>query len=429
MEMQPEFAATIHSPITIGNEALAVIANRYRGMIARIHRGKGAGQERAITSNTATVLTVAPPWHVEPDATSFFVVAENGWKFGAQSKSSPVQFAVADRAGETVQISGRAANAYDVESSPEISTVTRWQIGGVADMGVPPIPSFGLAAGPKGSIELSAVSFPDLANTHSITSATLTLHYWNELAGTPPIALAAAISETDALLDLNTVGTAVVGTRIQIGAEVIRVDDVLQNGTRYAITRSINGSGAVAHSAADLVYTLTDKTVVTAFPAEFFGSPYSGSWSDSIPLPDVRVAAAELFVTNSKGNSGSSGIYLTHNEDLGLRTLSGGQYSIQVFGHLAIDASAAPPLMVEAPHAVRDIYAVLGSAADGEIEVQLNVNDAPYCTLRIDAGLTISDSVDGNTLQPLLTGSKVTLSVLSVGQMSPGADLTVVIRL
>jgi hypothetical protein len=429
MEMQPEFAATIHSPTTIGNEALAMAVNRYRGMIARIDRGKGAGQERAITSNTTTTLTVAPAWHVEPDATSFFVVAENGWKFGAQSTSSPVQFAVADRAGETVQISGRAANAYDVESSPEISTVTRWQIGGVADTGAPPIPSFGLAAGPKGSIELSAVSFADLANTHSITSATLTLHYWKELAGAPAISLAAAMSETDTLLDLNIAGTAVAGTLIQIGAELMRVDDVLQDGTRYAVTRSINGSGAVAHAAADPVFTLTDKTIVTAFPAEFFGSPYSGSWTDSIPLPDVRVEAAELFVTNSKGNSESSGIYLTHNEDFGLRTLSGGQYSIQVSGHLAMDASAAPPLMVEAPHAVRDVYAVLGSGADGEIEVRLNVDDAPYCTLRIAAGLTVSDSVDGNALPPLLTGAKVTLSVLSVGQVAPGADLTVLIRL
>jgi hypothetical protein len=185
----------------------------------------------------------------------------------------------------------------------------------------------------------------------------------------------------------------------------------------------------VAHAAPAPVYTLTDKTVVTSFPAEFFGSPYSGSWSDSIPLPDARVAAAELFVTNQRGNSESKGIYLTHNDDLGLRTLSGGQYSIQVGGFLAVDASAAPPLIVEAPHSVRDVYGVLGGPADAEVEVQLNVNGTPYCMLRFGAGLFVSDSIDGNTLPPLPSGSQVTLSVLSVGQAIPGADLTVLIRL
>jgi hypothetical protein len=37
--------------------------------------------------------------------------------------------------------------------------------------------------------------------------------------------------------------------------------------------------------------------------------------------------------------------------------------------------------------------------------------------------------VPGNTLAPLAAGSQVTLSILSVGQAYPGADLTVLIRL
>jgi hypothetical protein len=37
--------------------------------------------------------------------------------------------------------------------------------------------------------------------------------------------------------------------------------------------------------------------------------------------------------------------------------------------------------------------------------------------------------VDGNTLEPLPLGAKVTLSVLSVGSTVPGSDLTVIIRL
>ena len=45
------------------------------------------------------------------------------------------------------------------------------------------------------------------------------------------------------------------------------------------------------------------------------------------------------------------------------------------------------------------------------------------------AGLTLSDAVDGNALPPLVSGDRITLSVLSVGVTDPGVDLTGLIRL
>ena len=110
------------------------------------------------------------------------------------------------------------------------------------------------------------------------------------------------------------------------------------------------------------------------------------------------MASAEFFVTNPLGNSTPTTIHLTNNDDLGLRTLSGGQYSIQLSGYLAVDQAAAPPLLVEASHAVRNIYAVLGTAADSPVTLQLNLNDAPYCALTFPTGGTVSDAVDGNSL-------------------------------
>jgi len=112
-----------------------------------------------------------------------------------------------------------------------------------------------------------------------------------------------------------------------------------------------------------------------------------------------------------------------------LRTLSGGQYSIQVSGFLAVDQSAAPALVIEAAHSVRDVFAILGTAADNVIQLQLNVNGSAYCQLSLAASAIVSDSVDGSTLPPLQPESQVTLSILSVGQTYPGADLTVLIRL
>jgi len=115
--------------------------------------------------------------------------------------------------------------------------------------------------------------------------------------------------------------------------------------------------------------------------------------------------------------------------DGGLRTLSGGQYSIQVNGFLAVQQSAAPAISVEASHAVRDVFAMLGTVADAPVALQVNVDGAPWCTVTIATGMTTSPAVSGLSLGPLQMGSKLTMSVLSVGQTYPGADLTLVVRL
>ncbi len=432
MELQPESGVTLQSATTVGNGSLQMTVNRYQSMIVRITRGTGAGQERAIAANDATSLTIAPPWSVVPDATSFFVVAETGWQFGALTTSSPVQFEVPNRSGEVVHLTGRAANVNNVECAPEISTVTRWQIGGggTGDSDVPPMPFFGLGPGQGGgTVELSGVSFTDLTNTRTISAATLTMYYWDELQGTPTITLASAVGTGDTLLSLSAAGSAQPGSYIQIELEVIRVEAVENNGTEYTVTRAMDGSQAAAHAAQTPVYPLLSETVIAPFPPEFFGSPYSGSWSYPIALPDVRVASAELFVTNQQGNSPTQDICLTNTTDSGLRTLASGQYSIQVDGYLAVDQSVAPALVMDAPHSVRDVYAVLGAAADAPVGLQLNVNGASYCQLTIAAWATVSNTVDGNTLAPLPAGAQVTLSVLSVGSTVPGSDLTVIIRL
>jgi hypothetical protein len=432
MELQPEIAATIYSATSVGTDSLQMTTNRYRGMIVRITRGTGAGQERAIASNTATTLTVSPAWDAVPDASSFFAVCETGWRLGAMASSSPVDVQIPNRAGETVELMGLAANASDMECAAELSTVTRWKIGGsgTSDAAAPPEPHFGLGAGQGGgAVELSGVSFTDLTNTRTVSAATLTLHYWDELKGKPTIWLAGAMGASDTVVTLSAAGGTPAGGFIQIELEVVQVTAVQNNGLQYQVTRGIHGSQAVAHPVQTPVYQLTNKTVIAPFPPDFFGSPYSGSWSYSVNLPDVRVASAELYVTNQQGTSPVRSICMTNTVDSGLRTLSGGQYSIQVDGYLAVEHSVAPALVVEASHAVRDVFAVLGKVADAPVNLQVNVNGAAYCNLTIETGMTTSAAADGNAIGPLTGGALVTVSVLSVGTTYPGSDLTVLIRL
>jgi hypothetical protein len=136
-----------------------------------------------------------------------------------------------------------------------------------------------------------------------------------------------------------------------------------------------------------------------------------------------------LFVTNSRGNSATKIVCMTNTVDSGLRTLSGGQYTIQLNGFLAVQQSAAPAIAVEASHAVRDVFAMLGAVSDAPVELEVKVDGTAWCTVTIATGMPTSPSVSGLALGPLQMGSKITMSVLSVGQTYPGADLTLVIRL
>jgi hypothetical protein len=432
-ELQPPYSATIATANTVGNTTAEMGGVNYAGMIVRILTGTGADQEYSIVSNTVTTLTVTQSWAVQPDATSQFAVAEAAWHFAATAKSSPVQFEIPNETGVTLHIQGRGANANNLEGPPLLSTLTRWMIGGggLGDIAAAPQPVFGLGTSPlaSGTVELSGVSFPTLINTTSVTAATLTMYYWDELAGSTPYTLSAAMAATDTVLNLTPAGNATAGSFVQMVAEVMQVVAVANGGLQYQVTRGMHGTTAAAYAAQVAVYQLSSTVAVAPFPLDFFGSPLSGNWSFPIPLPNIKVASAELFVTNIIGNSPTAAINLTQSVDYGMRTLSGGQYSFQVQGFLAVDSDPAPNVIVEAAHAVQDVYASVKQAPVGSpIQIVLSQNGSPYCALTIPAGATVSPSVDGFGM-PLLAQAQLSMAITAVGLTSPGSDLTVILRL
>ena len=432
-ELQPPYAATLATANTVGNSTAEMSGATYNGMIVRILSGTGEDQEYTIASNTATTLTLTQPWAVEPDATSLFVVAEAAWHFVATAKTSPVQFEIPNETGVTLHIQGRGANVNNLEGPPLLSTLTRWMIGGggTGDIAAPPQPVFGLGASSlqSGTVELSGVSFPTLTNTTSVTAGALTIYYWDELAGVTPYSLSAEMAATDTVLNLTPAGTAAAGSFVQVEAEVMQVAAVANGGVQYHVTRGMHGTTAAAYAAQVPMYQLQSTVAVAPFPLDFFGSPLSGNWSYPISLPNTKVASAELVVTNSRGNSPAAAINLTQSVDYGLRTLSGGQYSFQVQGFLAVDSNPAPNVVVEAAHAVQDVYAIVKQApAGGPITITLSQNGSAYCTLTIPDGGTVSPSVDGFGM-PLLAQAQLSIAITEVGQMTPGSDLTVILRL
>lgn len=436
-ELQPEETADISSANTVGNSTLNMLPGDYDGATVRITQGKGAGQESQVASYTATTLTVASKWDITPDTSSKFVIADSTWQFGASSKTSPISLVVPNRDGTTIHISGRAANVLDNESAFELSPLTRWTISGssgsAGDGDVPGAPTFGLFPTGAGTVEAQAVGFSSLDNTRTISAGTLTLGYWDELNGPSSNKLSAATTATATSVSVTTAISPQAGDLIQIDSEIMVVPAAVTDATSCTVTRGSYGSTAATHSANAAVYLLEKKTFIMPFATDFFGSLASGSYAYPVKIPHVRIGTAELFVTNARGNGAVTREAFTATTDLGLRTLSGGQLTIQVEGPLAIQTSAAPLLLVDSAVSVRDIYAVVKIAPAGAaIELQITQNGTPFCELTIPSGHNISNIVDGFALGPLAEKAQIGLDITSVAQTSdttPGSDLTVTIRL
>jgi hypothetical protein len=334
LEDTEEQFASVFDSASVGSSVLNMPVDALVGHVVRLFRGKGAGQERAVTSNTATTLFVTPAWEIEPDESSIFVVSDNTWHFGGRARTSPARFLIPNRQDKVVQITGRSANAQNVESLEGLAIVTRWRIGGgglgVADLDVPPEPSFSAAAPGDGALVLTSIGFPVLENTQTISTGTFQLWFRDELAAPGTISLASAILETDTTATLNAAGPAQAGDLIQIEGEVLRVIDVQGAGTQYEVARGQCGSSAAPHTSGTLVHQLQLRSVIVPFPRSFFGTLASGGWAHSEPLPSLRLVCAELWLANAFGQSPVGANSYASLPDGGLRTLQGGQFNFQV---------------------------------------------------------------------------------------------------
>jgi hypothetical protein len=431
LELQPEAAASIYSQTTIGNDTLGMNPNEYRGKIVRITQGKGKGQERIIASNDATTLELSTGWEVAPDDSSVFVIAEPVWTFGGHSQTSPAVFRIPNRAGVTVHVSGRAASVHDRECAMEISPLTRHAIGGAAaDQDVPPMPLFGLRCMGGGLVEISGIGFDTFENTRSITAANLTVHYRDELSTAIPTSLNAAVDAAATTLLFSTPVTADVGSLLQIGDEIVIVQNVSNDGLTCNVDRGACASRPAEHDVSSPVWSLSRRISILSFVPGFFGTPASGSYSHTLTMPDIRISAAEMSVINVRGTSQARWASYAETPDNGLRTLSGGQIVLQVDGAAAIQANATAGIVVDASHAVRDVCATVTESPSGsDLSARLTLDGLPWCTLTIADGETVSNVIEGATLGSLRAGVRIGLDIINVGQTLPGTGLSVSIRL
>jgi hypothetical protein len=431
-EFVPETPAAIHSSDVIGNTTLNMVADRYKSAVVRITRGAGAGQERSVVTNAEQTLTVSPAFTTPPDATSFFVVSESSWRFGARGDSSPITITVPERLGAGIQITARASSVKGDEAAYALSPLTRWTVGQsgglLADFDVPPAPTFGVTASSArgGGLDLGSIAFDDLTNTRGVVAGTFRFHYYDEVNGRAAIPLSESLSATGTTIELDPAPE--VGSLLQLDREVIRVEEV--TGTAVSLERAVHTTLPATHEAGTSIWLLEEKTVIVPFVKNFFGSPLSGDWQYTVELPNVRLASAQLVLTNAVGNGPAAVTAFTTTNDSGLRTLTGGQYTFQIGGYLAIQTNAAPVIIVDADRAVRDFYAILQTPPQGAgVTLQLNVNAQPWITLQFDPAGRRIEPVTGFGLPALRAGDLLSLDVTGVGTTVPGGDLTLVLRL
>jgi hypothetical protein len=245
--------------------------------------------------------------------------------------------------------------------------------------------------------------------------------------GSAPAVLSAPIGIADTFISCPNVVEA--RTLLQVDQEILCVTGASNAGT-LTVTRGAHGTTAATHQQNAPVYLLSQKVVIAPFVKNFFGTPASGDWQSTVQIPNVRIASVGLYMTNALGDGAVAFNPYTNTIDNGLRTMSGGQYTFQIGGYLAIQSGAAPDIVVDATRSVRDIYAVVRSAPQGSaLTLQISHNRQGYAALTVPVGATISNVVSGFGLPPLLAGDSLSLDVVSVGITTPGSDLNVIIRL
>lgn len=434
-EVHPPINASSASASSITWASATWAENQFQGKLIWISSGKGKGQERTILSNNANTLFVEG-WTVLPDPTSSFAIAEPTWQLGCKASGSPASFEVPNRSGTVVQVAGLAANALDLESAIDGSVITRWIVGGGSlvpvDTDVASEPIFTLSTRGTGDLSLSGVGFSTLENTRTIQSGTLEIHFWDELLDLPAGRLSDSVDSTQTALSFTESVNADAGALLQIDNEIVRVESA-GPGNQVNVIRGVLGSSASSHGAGSIPFRLQKRGLVFAIPLQFFGSPASGAFQQSFYLPHLRVAAAELWFTNSVGDSPRALQTFSSLAQFGLRTGYGGQYALYAEGYVAIEDDAAVPLLVDRDHSVQDILGTLEVAATGgPVEIDITVDSEVYCSLTFPQGSRFSNIVSGTYLPPLRAGARLGINVRSVQHSSgtiPGRDLSVRIRI
>jgi len=310
----------------------------------------------------------------------------------------------------SIDIQGRATtdSMYDLVSGPKPADVVPDQVPEevLIDTGVPGVLSGTPKLGDYGTFALDDMTVaPDASGNMNIVGAheiTLALYYVDELAADLWASIGAAIDATTdpvtvactvnpATSRVFRVGDFIVfndeakdtenpGRRSYECAQIIgpgNIGDVVPSGD-FVLQRAYPGVPAgqatfgtlkCAHQAGIRFYKLDQKTFTFSVKKGFFRTPGLPARIDA-KLPSACIVAAVAGVANHFGYGPFTVFPLSHHNEPfmpGDRTCSGGAYTFQIPGPLAVQDNVAIPMKVQDAASIRCTYAYLQQGtSDGQ---------------------------------------------------------------
>jgi len=423
---------------SITRTALNLVIDRWIGKKLVIRSGTGMGQERVITANTAETITIEKTWDVIPNATSKFAIVETTWALAAESDTDLITVMLPLFTASTFEISLRSVGKDNLELDQLESPSLQWQVGvgstSGSDSGVPATPAFGFALIEEGTVSIGGIGFSVLENLSSVYVGQLGILFWDELTGPTPVSLGAALLSSATNVTLNGLSVNLPqGSLFQIEEEIFVTTGNPVSGNIYPVLRGRYQTAAAAHASAKPVFVLTRRDMTIPFVPGYFSSTAAVGFRYNFRLPNVRISGADFTLYNRVGASARSEESYTGVTSFGVRTLSGGQITMNVQGYLAIEASAGNSYIVDRTTVVRDVSAYVQEAPVGDdIEILVRVNGNPYCDLTIPAGSNVATTVSKFNTQALPQGAKISFDILNVPSAAlgtPGRDLTVLLQI
>lgn len=423
---------------TITKTGLGLLADRWAGKKLVIRSGAGQGQERNIVSNTATTITVDRPWETTPDATSKFAIVDTAWTFATESDSDVITVMLPLMPASSFEVSLRSVSKDSSELDPLESPSLVWQVGvgstSGTDTGVPPKPGFGFGLIEQGTVSIGGIAFTTLENLASVYVGQLGILFWDELLAPTAVGLGFELFAEDSEVTLLGLTTPLPsGTYFQVEEEIFETVGDPASGNIYTVIRARYQSTATTHAVDRPVFILTRREMTIPFVPGYFSSTSAVGFRYNFRLPNVRISGADMTLYNRVGASERSEECYTGVTNFGVRTLSGGQITMNVQGYLAIEASAGNSFVLDRATVVRDVSAYVQEPPVGaDVEIMVRLNGAPYCELVIEDGSHVATAVSRFNVAPLPSGGTLSFDVLNVPPASvgtPGRDLTVLLQI
>jgi hypothetical protein len=283
-----------------------------------------------------------------------------------------------------------------------------------------------------GSLLLSDITTNTLTGTTTVSAAILVTYSNDETVPITSFSLVTPLGQSDLTIPIANVQGLAQSTYVQIDSEIICINELTVDGFARWIERGVGGSSAAAHSTGATGIVLERNLHTVPLGTGFFANPTHTDFQYTLLFPNRRVAATELYLTNTKGTGpGQDTCFLQNGQSL-LRTFEGGTLVLQTSGVLSIETDAANSVSTDRVRVVRDIQAFVDSApSGGSLDVVAKANGIPIATLVVLSGAVQSGAFAPAGTLALAEGTKVNIDITAVPQGTntfSGKNLSVQIR-